>query len=252
MQDRAVEELVGLLPRTMGSFEGSQYPLPVKAAFMGHRPLEVRHLHDELLKKRRSDVKHLIEPILLGAELVEAARPDRAEYFLTDQKVQGLVFTGSKWRPGWALVLGDRGHADYVSELLRRDFVVFTDHPGIEKTTYIGNRPTSPIYFLQLMIRYGLVWGRIRPGEDHELGHFLEKDLPGLLFITEALDPLKYIIALGLMKLGAPAVVPSDYPFPYGNRISADTPLEAVELGCTFPNLRVQPFEGETIALPEY
>ncbi|MDD5708786.1 MAG: hypothetical protein PHR35_22960, partial [Kiritimatiellae bacterium] len=68
--------------------------------------------------------------------------------------------------------------------------------------------------------------------------------MPGLLLITESLEPVKYLVAVGLMKLGAPAVVPSDYPFPYGNRITSDAPAEAVALGSTFPNLRVQSFEG--------
>ena len=130
--------------------------------------------------------------------------------------------------------------------------MVFTDRPGIDGTTYVGNRDTSPIYFLQLMVRYGLIWGRISPGDDHQMGHFLEEDMPGFLAITEDLPPLKYLIALGLMKLGAPAVVPPSFPFPYGNRVVAETPEEIVEKGSRFPNLRQRYFRSEVVQLPPF
>ncbi len=145
----------------------------------------------------------------------------------------------------------DRGSSLPI-ELKSRGFMVFTDCEDIPDTAYIGGRPTSPIYFLQLMVRYGMVWGRIRPGDDHEMGHFLEEDMPGFLIIRRDLDPLKYVITLGLMKLGAPAVVPSSFPFPYGRRVVADTAEEIVARGVAFPNLRVRYYEDEIIELPDY
>ncbi len=250
-QSRAVETLLAALPREIHHFEGSQFPLPVKTTFLGDRNLDLDELRRDLAAHREGDPKDLLEPLLLAAEQVEAAQEDKAEFFLTDRAVQGLVFSGSKWRAGWALVLGRRGHEELIEELKRRDFMVFTDVPGLPDTRYIGERDTAPIYFLQLMVRYGLVWGRIAPGDDHEMGHFLEKDMPGLLFVAEDLPPLKYLVALGLMKLGAPAVVPSSFPFPYGNRIVADTVLDMVERGGQFPNLRRRYFEDEVIGLPE-
>ena len=189
---------------------------------------------------------------MIAAEQCEAALPDKEEYFLNDRTVQSLVFTGSKWRAGWALVLGGRKHEETVELLKVRDFMVFTDRPGIDGTTYVGNRDTSPIYFLQLMVRYGLVWGGISPGDDHRMGHLLEEDMPGFLAITEDLPPLKYLIALGLMKLGAPAVVPPSFPFPYGNRVVAETPEEIVEKGSRFPNLRQRYFRSELVQLPPF
>ena len=157
---------------------------------------------------------------------------------------------GAKWQAGWALVLGERHTPELLTELQRRSYMVFTDQPGIADTRFIGERPTSPIYFLQLMVRYGLIWGGIAPGDDHELGHFLERDMPGFLIVTEELPPLKYLVALGLMKLGAPAVVPSSFPFPYGSRVVADTLPEIVRRGGEFPNLRKRYFDDEVITLP--
>ena len=128
--------------------------------------------------------------------------------------------------------------------------MVFTDQAGIPDTVFIGSRDTSPIYFLQLMVRYGLIWGRIAPGDDHEMGHFLEKDMPGLIVICADLPPLKYLITLGLMKLGAPAIVPCTFPFPYGYRLVADSVAEILERISHLPNLRQRYYLDEVIGLP--
>jgi len=250
-QRQAVDTILALLPDTAGVFSGSQFPAPVRTTFLGGLEIDLHDLRARLLALRDGDVKDLLEPLLLAAEVVEAAQPDQSDHFITDREAQSLVFSGAKWRAGWALVLGHRHVPEVVDELKRRSFLVFTDQPDLPDTRYIGDRPTSPIYFLQLMVRYGLVWGRIAPGDDHEMGHFLERDMPGLVFITEDLSPLKYLIGLGLMKLGAPAVVPSTFPFPYGHRVVADSVADMIERGSQFPNLRQRYFEDEVIGLPE-
>jgi acetyl-CoA decarbonylase/synthase complex subunit beta len=246
----AVDGLLRLLPDEPLGFSGSQFAAPVRSAILGDKPLDLGSLRRELIAKSTADAKDLLSPLLLAAEAVEAARDDKQAYFIDDAAAQGLVFMGAKWQAGWALVLGHRHTPELLEELKRRDYLVFTDQPGIPDTQFIGDRPTSPIYFLQLMVRYGLIWGGIAPGDDHELGHFLERDLPGLLIVTEDLPPLKYLVTLGLMKLGAPAVVPSSFPFPYGNRVVADSLPDIVRRGGEFPNLRRRYFEDEPISLP--
>ncbi len=252
MQREAIDSIIGLLPEQAAAFNGSDYPLPVKSALVGDGDIDIGRLREELLEKIDSDVKDVVEPVLLAAELYESTRDDRSRYFITDRDAQSYVFSGAKWRAGWVLVLGAEHNPQIVDELKERNFIVFTDHEGIADTVFIGNRPTSPVYFLQLMVRYGMVWGRIPPGHGHEMGHFLEDDMPGFLVISQDLDPLKYVVALGLMKLGAPAVVPSSFPFPYGRRLVADEAEEIVAKGITFPNLRVRYYEDEVIDLPEY
>jgi acetyl-CoA decarbonylase/synthase complex subunit beta len=252
MNPQAVKEILGLLPKKVGRFNNTEFPLPIRATFLSNGPLSLSRLKKSLVEKQEGDVKDLLQPILLAGETIEAASPDRDDFFITDRKMQKLVFTGSKWRAGWVLVLGNKDQKTIVKRLKDLNFMVFTDQPDIEDTIYIGGRPTSPVYFLQLMVRYGLVWGRIAPGDDHEMGHFLETDMPGFILITEDLPCLKYVITLGLMKLGAPAIVPSSFPFPYGNRIVADTVDEAVERGAQFPNLRKKFYKEETIELPHY
>ncbi len=100
------------------------------------------------------------------------------------------------------------------------------------------------------MVRYGLIWGRIAPGDDHEMGHFLEKDMPGLIVVCAALPPLKYLITLGLMKLGAPAIVPGTFPFPYGYRLVAEDVEGILERIGHLPNLRQRYYQDEIIRLP--
>lgn len=252
IQQNAVKEILEKLPVNAGAFNGSEYPLPVAAAFLGNKPVSVPEIRSELIEKQNADVKDLLEPLLLAAELVEAGRPDREKFFLTDRTIQGMVFMGAKWMAGWALVLGGNAHRALIDELKKRYFMVFTDVPEIADTTYIGDRETSPVYFLQLMVRYGLVWGRIPPGDDHTMGHFLETDMPGFMVIAQDLPPLAYHIALGLMKLGCPAVVPPTFPFPYGNRIVAQGVNEIMDAAGRFPNLRQRYYKDEVINLPEF
>jgi len=252
IQQLAVDEILSLLPEHVGSFHDSEFPLPVRAALLGNKEISLEALRHELIQKRDGDVKDLLDSLLLAAELCEAARDDKDRFFLTDREVQSAVFMGSKWRAGWALALGGQDQNELVAKLQERDFMVFTDVPDLPNTTFIGSRPTSPIYFLQLMVRYGLVWGNIAPGDDHEMSHFLEKDLPGLIMLSGELPPLKYLITLGLMKLGAPAVVPSTFPFPYGNRVMADRLEDVLEKGCRFPNLRQRYYKDEIIRLPDF
>ncbi|MFC1717024.1 hypothetical protein ACFL6S_25375 [Candidatus Poribacteria bacterium] len=252
IQQQAVKEILELLPDQVYSFDGSEYPLPVKATFLGDKEIDIPSIRQEIDQKQNGDVKELLDPLLLAAELCEAAQEDKEQFFLTDGKVQGNVFRGSKWQAGWALVLGGEDQSELIEKLRENSFMVFTDLPDIPETVYIGDRSTSPIYFLQLMVRYGLVWGRIAPGDDHQMGHFLEEDMPGLIIINEDLPPLKYLVTLGLMKLGAPAVVPSTFPFPYGYRVVADDLDDIIDKGSQFPNLRQRYYKDEIIRLPDY
>jgi hypothetical protein len=55
------------------------------------------------------------------------------------------------------LVLGGNNQKELIEKLKEKEFIVFTDTPNIEETNFIGNRNTSPIYFLQMMVRYGFI-----------------------------------------------------------------------------------------------
>ena len=252
MKTHAIDTILDLLPLSPGQFGGSEFPLPIKTAYMASESLDIAVLRKQLEAKVNGDVKQLLDPLLLAAEAIESVAPDRDKFFVSDGLLQGYVFMGSKWRAGWACVLGGGDNAALYDELRKRDFMLFTDQPNVADSWYLGYRSTSPIYFLQMMVRYGMIWGRIKPGDDHQMGHFLETDLPGLLILREGMDPLKYLIALGMMKLGAPALVPSSFPFPYGNRVVADTNAEILDRMNGFANLRRKYVGTEVLSLPEY
>ena len=252
--DRArllVHAFLASLPHGARPFTASEYGLPVHAAYLGERDADLTALAAKIESGFGPDAKPILDPLLMCAEALESVQPDRERFFIPDSKLQEFVFMGSKWRAGWALVLGG-GAEKLIEELQKREFMVFTDEPGLRDTWDIGPRDTSPLYFLQMMVRYGLIWGRIAPGDDHEMGHFLERDMPGVVVIRKDLPPLKYLVTLGLMKLGAPAVVPSSFPFPYGNRVVADSDEQILAHIGGFENLRTREYGEETISLPGY
>ncbi|MCL2137176.1 MAG: hypothetical protein FWH40_06615 [Coriobacteriia bacterium] len=251
LQISAVDQLLSQLPDKVGFFEGSEYPMPIKTTFLGETGIDPKQLADQLQQKQNGDVRDLLEPVLLAAELVESVNNDKELFFIADKDVRSYVFN-SKWKSGWVLLLGTNKVHELAAAMFEKEFLIFTDQPDIANTVYIGSHDTAPIYFLQMMVRYGLIWGRILPGDDHEMGHFLERDMPGYLLISEDLSPLKYLIVLGLMKLGAPAVVPSTFPFPYGNKALADTFDDQVDYGLHFPNLRTRYYRDELVSLPDY
>lgn len=252
LDSSVIKSAIDLIPKKISRFEGSEYSLPVKIAIFGKDKINLNNLHKELIGGKEKDIKDFLEPLLVTAELFESSQKDKSKYFIIDNDLRDFVFMGSKWRAGWVLVLGGDDQKELIEKLKEKEFIVFTDIPGIEETHFIGSRETSPIYFLQMMVRYGFIWGRIKPRDSHKMGHFLEKDMPGFMVINKDLTPLKYLITLGLMKLGAPAVVPSGFPYPYGNRVVADNIDDILSRGLTFPNLRLKYYKEEVITLPEY
>ncbi len=255
INDSLLKEVIDLVPNKAETFKGSQFPLPVNSAINGKGKISLAELKSELSEKSKGDIKDMLEPLLVAAELNESSQKDKSEFFITDTTLRRYVFRGSKWKAGWVLILGTTDEL-LIKKFLEKDFMVLTDYKDIEHDgldlRYIGSRDTSPIYFLQLMVRYAMIWGRMHAGQSHEMSHFLEKDMPGFIVIAGDLSPLKYHIALGLMKMGAPAVVPSNFPFLYGNRITADSTDDIVEKAVLFPNLRIQYYKEEVINLPPY
>ena len=252
ISDAIIKNVLDLIPKKICTFQGSEYSLPVKTAIFGKDKVNLDNLYKDIIAKKDKDIKELLEPLLVAAELFEASQEDNNKYFITDGNLRDLVFMGSKWKAGWVLILGDSDQKVLIEKFKEKEFIIFTDTPEIDEIYFIGNRATSPIYFLQMMVRYGLIWGKIKPGDSHKMGHFLEKDMPGFIIISKDLPILKYLITLGLMKMGAPAVVPSTFPFPYGNRVVADNIDDIFNRGLLFPNLRLKYYKEEIITLPKY
>jgi len=234
-----VSELLSALPHRLHTFHGSSYPLPLCQAVLGHIP-ELTEIVAHV-RKDDDDVGHYALHVALAAECYEAAQPDGGELFVPDGRLRGMVFMGGKWRAGWAFVLGDATEA-IAARLEELDFMVMRS----------DGRSTLPVYWLQMMVRYAMIWGQIPPGEDHEMGHMLEQDLPGALIVRGRCSELESVLALAMMKLGCPAMVPEEFPFEEGRQARVRGDDEALDALATLPNLRVREEGGERVALPDY
>ncbi len=237
---RTVDELLKALPAEVNGFAGSDYPLPLCQAVLGDVPA-VDRVRELLSGSDPDDAPHMAEHAALAAECYESAQPDAQDLFVGDGSLRGLVFSGAKWRAGWAFLLGDESDA-LKGPLEERGFILF---PG-------DGRPTRPVYWLQMMVRYAMIWGGIPPGEDHEMGHFLEGDLPGVLIVRGGTCELEALLALAMMKLGCPAIVPEDFPFQEGRQARLEEVDEIFDALATLPNLRELEVAGERVALPDY
>ena len=228
------------MPREVRGFPGSQYPMPLCQAVLGRVP-EAGEVLEALNHADADDPGHLALDAAMAAEVYEAAQPDAAERFVRDAPLRGYVFSGGKWRAGWAFLLGS-GASELKPALEERQFMVFESQ----------GRPTQPVYWLQMMVRYAMVWGQIPPGEDHEMGHFLEDDLPGVLIVRGKVSALESLLALAMMKLGCPAIVPPDFAYEEGRQARVEEAEEVLDAIATLPNLRVREAEGRRIGLPAY
>ncbi len=164
-------------------FPGSQFPYPLNQSLFGEMNLE------SLRRSGRDiDGSHLNEelPVLLAlAEAVEASLPDKSEFFVADRELRArLVRLNST--DGWALLWGadDQPTAELAARLQREHFQVYTVLAGDNDTSlslrmnkqfrFFGSRQTSSIYFLQLLVRYAHIYGRIPLGDTHEVGEFIQ------------------------------------------------------------------------------
>ncbi len=245
-------ELLASAPVAAQPFPGTEYPLPIQQALYGRMP-ETGWLAAQA--GAAETVVGALEPALALAEAVESAAGDRLSYFLSDARTRSLVFTGAKWRAGWVLLVGGGVTEGLVRSVIDREFLAFCADPPADlsaRSIPIPRRPTGAVYFLQLAVRYGLIYGRIKPGDGHELGHFLESDVPGVVVARAPLTPLESFLVLGLMKLGLPAVVPSGFPYSEGCQVVADEPGDVLRALSSFPNLRVKEVDGRVIRLPDY
>jgi acetyl-CoA decarbonylase/synthase complex subunit beta len=238
------------LPEAYRGFEGSEYPMPVSQAILGEMP-DMAQLRTWLTEAANGELKDLCEPVAVAAEVVESQSADRDEYFMQDDRARSAVFQGAKWRAGWVLVAGDGVTDGLVERLKAANYVVFSARHGDLRRQALPLRETGAVYFLQLMVRYAMIWGQIEPGQDHEMGHFLERDMPGGMVVRGQIGTVEGLVLLALMKMGCPAVVDAGFPYDIGPRAVARTEDEVLEALGGFPNMRVRVVGGEVIALPE-
>ena len=246
------EKLLRTLPDKARNFDGTEFGQPAAMAYLGKRA-DIESLRKQAGELRTFPPEQMCEMAMVMAEVIESAAPDHDRYFQTDAKTRRHVFTGSKWRSGWVFLMGNSDHSELEQKFRERDFLVFAQNgANLKNVIDLGPRETAAVYFLQIMVRYAMIWGGINPGDDHEMGHLLEKDMPGVVVAHGKLTPVEELLLLGLMKMGAPAVVPADYPWDLGRHVRAEGTDRIVEAAAKFPNLRVKEIQGKTIELPVF
>ena len=157
------------------------------------------------------------------------------DHFLEDMPFLSACFN-SKRCNGWIAAMGDGDRMETEAAVNARWQFKFFSGPA---------RPTGAYYLLSMLARYAFVYGRVPPGDMHDLGHFVEDYCPGLILCRGKMSDLEFALSLAAMKMGVPAVVPSDYPFALGRTIRADGIEEIVEAVVGFANIR------RLLSLPE-
>ena len=224
--------------------------MPVSQAILGQMP-DIAKLREWLKQSAKDELKNTCEPIAVAAEVIESRSADRDAYFLDDDRVRNYVFRGAKWKAGWVFTAGSGISDEFVERLGADQYLVFTTHlNGTRDQVAIPQRETGAIYFLQMMVRYAMIWGQIPPGEDHEMGHFLERDMPGAMVVRGEIGPVEGLVLLALMKMGCPAVVDADFPYDIGPRAVAKNDDEMMKALGRFPNMRVRIVDGQEFSLP--
>ncbi len=239
---RGLAELVrlteGLDFRPLNS---ERYPLPLALAFQGEKP-DPEAARSAVRERMRDNPVGALEAALVLLELYESNQPGIADAIPGDGKFLGDVF-GSKRINGWLAVIGD-GDPAALKEAINRDWQF--------KLVRGRERRTGVYALLNMLARYGFVYGRIPPGDGHALGHFIEDYGQGVIVCDGRLDDLELTLSLAAMKMGVPAVVSPDYPFDLGRQIRAGSRVEAAAAVAAFPNVRRLLAFPEIPPLPEW
>ena len=247
-----LQDLIRRLPESARPFTKTEFPYPVCEALFGGPPdlAAIRRAAEEI-ERTEAAAHEASWTVLAAAEAIESAEPDREKWFVGDGQFRGMVFTGVKWRAGWALVMGE-GQEPYAQAFGDASFLVFSTRPGLEVGRFLGERETASIYFAQMLARYALVYSDVEPGARHELTHFVEDHGPGVLIVSGAMKPVESLMCLSLLRLGMRAVVATEFPWEVGDRVEVESPEEAVETAGGFENLRVRSQQDPLTALPEH
>ena len=204
-----------------------RFPLPVTKAISGGVPKRV-DVVSRIRVRAGSDPVAALEDALVLFELMMVNDREVFESVPDDDQFLGLAFS-SKRLNGWITQLGDTDCAEIGEAVNARWQFKLIDGPGRLGGFYL---------MLNMLFRYGFVYGRIDGGDSHAMGHFIEDFGPGLLVCRGEMSELELTLSLAAMKLGVPAIVAPDYPFELGRRATADG-LEEIVSGVTlFPNIR--------------
>ncbi|NLF29852.1 MAG: hypothetical protein GX591_03060 [Planctomycetes bacterium] len=224
-----------------GPTASQRHPLPLAELVYGTVPPPVRVAAD-VRARLESDPVSVLEQALVLVELIESNAPEAGAFILEDMPFVRACFR-SKRLNGWIGAMG-RGDREALEGAINgRWQFEFVHGP---------DRPTGVYALLNRLARYAFVYGRIAPGDAHAGAHFIEDFCPGLLICRGAMTDLELALSLAAMKMGVPAIVPADYPFPLGRTVRTDRLDETVAAVTALPNIRRLLTTPDIARLPEY
>jgi hypothetical protein len=204
--------------------------------------IDVQAVRQVVSRRLHSDPVSVLEEALVLLELHECNQTENRTLIPGDMPFIATCFN-SKRCNGWIAIMGDTDGPQLQQAINSRwQFQFF---PG-------RTRRTGVYLLLNMLARYGFVYGRIAAGDAHGLGHFIEDHAPGLLICRGRMDDLELTLSLAAMKLGVPAIVPQDYPFPVGRHVRAQTLDQIADAVVAFPNVRRLLHTPELFPFPAY
>ena len=240
--ERGLSELVRMTEGLAFSpLASSRYPLPLTLAMYREVP-DPEKVRQRVLSFAATDPVSVLEDALVLLELYECNQPASSDLVPDDEAFLGRTFR-TKRGNGWLALAGDADPARVEADMGER--FKFDLVPGRE-------RRTSLYPLLNMVARYGFVYGRISFGDSHALGHFTEDYCPAMLLCRGQMNDLELTLSLAAMKLGVPAVVPVDYPFPLGRQVRADDLGDIEGALAAFPNIHHLLDLPGVPPLPEY
>jgi len=236
--EQLLEVTEGLEYRPLNS---ERYPLPITQALWPEPPLAER-ARSEVRRHLNDDPVAGLEACLALLELHVCNQPGGTDGLAEDGDFLGQAFA-TKRLNGWIGIVGDGDRGGLEEALAAQWKVRLLD----------GDPAGRGVYgLLNMLVRYGFVYGQIGPGDGHSMAHFLEEFGPGLLVCCGELEELDRSLVLAAMKLGVPAVVPPNFDFELGRQVRAGSVAEMVDALPAFRNMRKLLDLPDVPRLPEY
>jgi len=218
-----------------------RYPLPVAQAVYGEVP-DPELVRRDVRGGIEADPLCQLESALVLLELYACNQPALCESVPDDDAFLTQVFA-SKRMNGWMVLLGDGKQEEIRRAVNARWQFRFVGG---------GDGCGSLYVLLNMLARYAFVYGRVPHGDTHLLGHFIEDYTSGLVVGSGELNHLELALSLAAMRIGVPAVMPRDYPFPLGRHVRADSPDEIANAVASFPSIRRLLDHPDIPPLPDY
>jgi len=238
-------------------YDGSEFIHPILYGVTGMKSPSNERIRLAVKNVSEKIGGYFIDALWL-AEVLESLNENKSKYFVTDDNFRRMCVGLNQGTNGWALVLGKGAFQDLIAltdALLEKRFRVFMsgetrDIPLNEKIINLGTSETSPIYFTQILIRYALIYGRVRAGDSHAISHMIEDHASGAIFLMGELGSIEHLIVQGMLSIGVPVIaLNGDQGLVGAVKVSKDV-NQMVEDAWKLPNVKARRVEQETPVIP--